>query len=117
MPRSALACAAQLSFSTRAKNCVHAAEEVTHPHPHVELGGQEQRGEEQVEALLSCMASAIRRFSSIATTGGMSQIGLNTKASIDSEAASSSRNAMRVTMLNSIEMFSNQRSRRFGCSG
>jgi hypothetical protein len=49
--------------------------------------------------------------------GGMSQIGLNTKASIDSAATSSSRKPSREMMLNAIEMFSNHRSRRLGCSG
>ncbi|WP_236833507.1 hypothetical protein [Blastococcus sp. MG754427] len=68
-------------------------------------------------ALLSCMEAAIRRLSRVATTGGISQTGLKTKASIDRAAASRSRNDMRVPMLNSIEMFSYQRSRRLGCIG
>ena len=63
------------------------------------------------------MASAMRRLSSIATAGGISQIGLNTKAWIDNAAASSNRKLMRVTMLKIMETFSNQRSRRFGCNG
>ena len=52
-----------------------------------------------------------------ATAGGISQIGENTNAWMDSDAASSRMNDSLVAMLVSMVRFSNQRSRRFGCSG
>lgn len=61
--------------------------------------------------------SAMRTFSRIATTGGISQIGLNTKALIESEPARSTRKRMRVTAFVAMERFSSQRRRRFGWSG
>ena len=67
--------------------------------------------------LRSFIEYAIRTLSRIATTGGISQTGEKTNAEMDSDAASSSKNMMRVKMLVAMPKFSAQRSRRFGWNG
>src|SRR5918994_5128810 len=117
VPRSALACSAQLSVCTRDKNLVQARTKwpaFNHMYTSAPIPVAANATSFQV---LSLIDIAIRRFNKIATTGGISHHGENTNAPIDSDAASSSTNAIRVKMLVAMPRFSAHRSRRFGWNG